>query len=574
MNSEYRVALRSIVLAILLPLSLAATASAGDELPPPWQGTDVGAVGVPGSANQGPNGDLFINGAGSDIWGEADSFHFVYQPFLDGEIGSNPPSLENTNQFAKIGLMIRESLEPGSPHVILDIKPDNSVEFMTRSTSNGETRFIAGTGPSSHSWVLQLVRRSGLITARICELFTCQTIGSAPFPSSTAFAGAVITSHDASTVNHGVFPASMPYVLHLPQPWQDYDIGDVGIPGRTVFQDDTFVVQAAGADIWGTSDSYHLVANYMKGNGEILARVKSESASHPFAKAGVIMTGLDGRVVVLDIRPDGPVEFMARSSSGAEMQFIAGASSPFPVWLKLERTADLFTGSMSHDGRNWEVVGTTTFSVPEVITAGLAVTSHDTTSINTSLFDRVLDASQVPLAVDIGEVGIAGVAATETNSTAFTVQGGGADIWGTDDAFTYYYQFLKDDGQMIVKVNSLEDTAPFAKAGVMIRDGIDASSPHVLLDVTPSGLLELLTRESAGTETRWIGGRSPSPFPIWLKLARSGTTITASASQDGSTWQPVGTAFTQLPSAALIGVAVTSHQKGVVTSATFDNLSR
>jgi hypothetical protein len=86
-------------------------------------------------------------------------------------------------------------------------------------------------------------------------------------------------------------------------------------------------------------------------------------------------------------------------------------------------------------------------------------------------------------------------------------------------------------------------------------------------------LLELLTREATGAETRWIGGRSPLPFPIWLKLARNGTSIIASA-LDGSTWQEVGTAFTRLPSGALIGMAVTSHRKGIVTTASFDNLSR
>ena len=564
----------AVFLALTLSLTLIAEASASDSVPVPWQGTDVGAVGIPGSANQVSNGDLVINGAGHDIWGTSDSFHFVYQAFFDGEIGSNPPSLENTSPFAKIGLMIRESLEPGSPHVILDLKPDNSVEFMTRSTPNGQTRFIAGMGPGSHSWNLQLVRRNGVITARVCFVGTCQTLGSAPFPTEMALAGPVITSHDTSKLNHGLFPTAMPYVLNLPQPWQEYDIGDVGISGHTFVWDDMFEVQAGGADIWGTSDSYHLVANYMKGDGKIVARVKAEYANHAFAKAGVIMTALDGRVVVLDIRPWEPIEFMARSTPGAEMQFIAGSSSTFPVWLKLERTGNRFTGSMSQDGKTWQVVGATDVAMPEVITAGLAVTSHDTASQNTSWFDHVLDASQVPLSVDIGDVGIAGVAAGETNSTAFTVQGGGADIWGTADAFNYYYQFLKDDGQMVVKVSSLEDTAAFAKAGLMIRDGIEPSAAHVMLDVTPSGLLELLTRESTGAETTWIGGLSPSPFPIWLKLARTGTSIIASASSDGSTWKQIGTAFTRLPSDALIGVAVTSHRKGVVTTGTFDNLSR
>src|SRR6185369_6038167 len=207
-------------------------ARAADSLPAPWQGTDVGGVGIPGGATQGSAGDLFISGAGSDIWGPADSFHFVYQAFFDGEIGSNPPSLENTHPFAKIGLMVRESLDSGSPHVVLDIKPDGSVEFMQRTTKNGETRFIAGVPAADHPWAPQLVRRSGVITARVCFQLTCHTVGSTAFPSSMALAGAVITSHDPGKLNHGTFPAAMPYVLNLPQPWQDYDIGNVGLAGR------------------------------------------------------------------------------------------------------------------------------------------------------------------------------------------------------------------------------------------------------------------------------------------------------------------------------------------------------
>ncbi len=95
-----------------------------------------------------------------------------------------------------------------------------------------------------------------------------------------------------------------------------------------------------------------------------------------------------------------------------------------------------------------------------------------------------------------------------------------------------------------------------------------------MLDVTPSGLIELLTRESTGAETQWIGGLSPSPFPVWLKLARRGTSVTAAASFDGVNWMDVGrTTSPQIPSDALIGVTVTSHLN-VVTTATFDSLSR
>jgi hypothetical protein len=91
----------------------------------PWQHTDIGNVGIAGSASESSDADLIINAADSDIWGTADSFHFVYQTMYDGQITSNSPSLQNTNPFAKVGLMIRLTLDPGSPEVIVDVKPDH-----------------------------------------------------------------------------------------------------------------------------------------------------------------------------------------------------------------------------------------------------------------------------------------------------------------------------------------------------------------------------------------------------------------------------------------------------------------
>ena len=43
----------------------------------------------------------------------------------------------------------------------------------------------------------------------------------------------------------------------------------------------------------------------------------------------------NGRRVILDVKPDGGLEFMARTNDGGSMSFIAGASASFPVWLRL-----------------------------------------------------------------------------------------------------------------------------------------------------------------------------------------------------------------------------------------------
>jgi regulation of enolase protein 1 (concanavalin A-like superfamily) len=280
--------------------------------------------------------------------------------------------------------------------------------------------------------------------------------------------------------------------------------------------------------------------------------------------------------VILDVRPNGLIEFMARPSRTAPMAFLAGSASSFPVWLKLVRKGDEFTGLVSGDGKDWQMVGRTTVSMPRdvAVTAGLAVTSHDTGALNTSTFDHVLVASSIGYGhEDVGDVGIAGEF-NISNSGLFTLQGGGGDIWGAADAFTYVYQSLMDDGQMVVRVDSLENTDGFAKAGIMIRESLDPSSAFVMVDVTPSSLVEVLTRPTDGAETQWVGGLSPTSFPIWLKLTRSGNTYDAYASHDNVTWQHLTQAFATLPPDVLIGLAVTSHVRGELTTATFEQASR
>jgi hypothetical protein len=54
--------------------------------------------------------------------------------------------------------MIRGSLDPGSQHVILDVKPDGAYEFMTRSTPGGDTRFVAGGSFDGQASQMRLIR--------------------------------------------------------------------------------------------------------------------------------------------------------------------------------------------------------------------------------------------------------------------------------------------------------------------------------------------------------------------------------------------------------------------------------
>jgi hypothetical protein len=341
-------------------------------------------------------------GAGADIWGPADSFQFVYQPIRDGEISALVGSEEDIDPFAKTGVMIRQSLDPESPHVILDVKPEGGVEFMTRSSPGGETTFIAAASVKVREFGgnvtiyarLRLVRSRGVVTGMVCQANVCQTVGSTSWLSGPALIGVAVTSHDPSRLNHAYFPAALPTVSTVPQPWFSYDYGPVGQRGNAFFEDDTFTVSGAGADIWGMSDAFHFVSQWLVGDSEIVARVTSEQNTNPYAKAGVMMRNsqYSEGTVILDVLPNGSIEFMARAASGANMAFIAGGFMAYPVWLKLTRTGDQFTGYVSGDGGAWQQIGTTNvvmLALPYAIAGGLAVTSHDPTVLNTLTFDHV-----------------------------------------------------------------------------------------------------------------------------------------------------------------------------------------
>jgi len=60
------------------------------------------------------------------------------------------------------------------------------------------------------------------------------------------------------------------------------------------------------------------------------------------------------------------------------------------------------------------------------------------------------------------------------------------DIWDNSDQFHFAYKELSGAGTIIAKVESVENTHEWAKAGVMIRDTLDADSRHAMMVVTPA----------------------------------------------------------------------------------------
>jgi hypothetical protein len=170
---------------------------------------------------------------------------------------------------------------------------------------------------------------------------------------------------------------------------------------------------------------------------------------------------------------------------------------------------------------------------------------------------------------DVGAIGIAGSASA--SSGTFTVSGSGADIWGTTDAFRYAFQSISGDAQVVARVTALQNTHTWAKAGVMMRESMSATAAHVILDVTPSGTIEFMTRASTGAVMTVVGNSAVS-LPVWLKLSRSGSTVRAFTSANGTSWLALGST-TVSAATPNIGLAVTSHDTTRLNTATFDSVT-
>jgi len=152
----------------------------------------------------------------------------------------------------------------------------------------------------------------------------------------------------------------------------------------------------------------------------------------------------------------------------------------------------------------------------------------------------------------------------------FTVNGSGADIFGTSDQLNYVYQPTTGNGTIVARVTSQSNTGSSnSKAGVIWKASTVAGSPYILIETGPTGIVKVQYNFSGS-----VSGATYSFPNLWMKLSRSGTTFTASLSPDGVTWTVVlSKSLPTIPAASTVGIVECSHKVGVLGTATFDNIS-
>ena len=157
----------------------------------------------------------------------------------------------------------------------------------------------------------------------------------------------------------------------------------------------------------------------------------------------------------------------------------------------------------------------------------------------------------------------------------YTMTASGADIWNQSDEFHYAYKTLSGPGSIVAKVESVSDTDNWAKAGVMIRETLNADSKHAMMIVSYASGVSFQRRFDTGGDSTSEDDTGEITAPYWVKIERDlAGNFTAYSSANGSTWQKLGVAEPiQMGTNIYIGLAVTSHDAALTCQAVLSNVT-
>jgi hypothetical protein len=169
----------------------------------------------------------------------------------------------------------------------------------------------------------------------------------------------------------------------------------------------------------------------------------------------------------------------------------------------------------------------------------------------------------------------------ESPTGTYTMTATGVDIWSTADQFHYAFKTLTGPGTIVAKVLSVDNTDPWAKAGVMIRETLGAGSKFAAVYITPGSICSFqgrLDTDIAAVSDSAVRTAEQQAIdaPYWVKLERDvAGNFRASYSSDGVSWRQMSwnPQNISMSSAVYVGLALTSHNANATCQAQFSNVT-
>lgn len=184
------------------------------------------------------------------------------------------------------------------------------------------------------------------------------------------------------------------------------DVGPTGLAGSAVYTNGSWTVKGAGADIpvpvLDGKDAFSFAFQKVSGNVAIVARIVSMDNTDVAAKAGIMFRESladDARFTGLFMQPSNRIASTWRNAVAWSKTNISWNNPPRgylehyvagrPYWLKMEKTGSRITAYHSFDSISWTCLSAVEIPMTEPLYVGLCVSSHNTSALNTAVFDGV-----------------------------------------------------------------------------------------------------------------------------------------------------------------------------------------
>ena len=593
-----------VIYALALPTTTPPTPPVDPNCANGWTCQDIGGA-TPAGSDQVTNGNWTINAGGSGLAGTTDQARLItHQSNGDVQLNAQITAQPTTNATSQAGLIVRQSADPTAPYYAVFVTPNNGLTVQYRTASGGATTVATQLTTATLPLYLEIQRSGDTFQAATSTDGTNYTLvpGSqltALLPAA-AMAGLITSSTLKGTTGSATYshvtigalnntPTPQPSPSPCPASWNCADIGNPAQVGDQTLTNSTWTVKGGGQDINGHADQFHYVWQPVAANETISMHVTAQTASAPLAKTGVMIrqsTDANASFYGAFVTPTNGIIVLYRDGAGIRSTQQATVAGKVPTYIQVTRWSNVFSAYTSTDGNTWTYLDGSSVSMQSLTGAtlgGIAVSSTNPGALSTATIDSVsmvASATQPPSicpdtwsCADVGYP-TPGGSQTLSNGT-WKIRAGGNDIWFNADQFRYMWQSQTGDSTISARVVSQTspDLDPWAKAGVMMRQTADPDSPYYAAFLTAGNGIGIQYRSTRGGNTTQaiVAGITA---PAYLQIARSGNSFTAYTSTDGITWTYVeGTSITlNLPATILTGLAATSHNSGIATTVTIDNV--
>lgn len=169
---------------------------------------------------------------------------------------------------------------------------------------------------------------------------------------------------------------------------------------------------------------------------------------------------------------------------------------------------------------------------------------------------------------DIGQVEMHGSAFVE--GSRCLIRGAGRNTCLKKDQLHFMYQKVAGDFEFKARLVSFTARSASARAGVMVRRSLETACRQAFIAYRGDLQVEVQCRPE--TESREVL-LTPADLPVWIKVARAGSTVSFAISRDNESWQTLGSEKVEFGETAFTGLAVTSFDNEVLDESVFDQVT-